>query len=242
MRYLTKEILLTLLIILTFGHIYSQVQDSLYVWANPGLNIRKTIDPNSEIISFISFGEKILPDWSESSDNINLRIKESAFVENKKTPELFLKGRMVKVKYKNQIGFVFSGFLSHFPVFPNDMSFLDFLITEFDTIKTIRYKSSYYSDQKIFENGIISFSYNECSGCSETTYIIPDISLQEGFLIAYHLFRLGDISKNSNNYYFWYPRKIEENYIEISGSLDLDFFISVRKSYSFTTLIIGSYN
>jgi len=227
---------------ITFGHIYCQQIDSLYVWANPGLNFRQTTDPNSDILELIPFGEKILIDWSESSEDKEIVLRESEKKGTSETPELSLKGRMVKAKYKNQIGFVFSGFLSHFPTFLNEISFVEFLIDEYDTIKTMRYESGYFSDQKIYGNGIISFSYCACTGCSELSVIIPNIHLQEGFLIGYHIFKLGEESTKSNQYWTWKVRKLEEYYIEISGTQELDFLLSIRESSGFTTVVIGSYN
>jgi len=225
---------------LTSSQLFSQKTDSLYVWAYPGLNIRQTEDPNSEIVSYIPFGEKTLPDWTSSNRNIELRIKESSYIGNKWRPEFFLNGKMVKIEYNGQVGFVFSGYLSSFPTFSTEVSFHDFLIERYDTIKTFKFEHTYHSDQTIFKNGIISFSYNECSGCAETTYIIPNLSLQEGLLIAYHIFRL-DVSSN-NEWQQWYVKTNKENHLEITGTLDLDFFIGVRKSYSYITLTIGSYN
>lgn len=240
MKYIIKEILLTsFILIMTFGQIYCQVQDSLYVWASPGLNIRKTSNPNSEIISNIPFGEKILPDWKETSENIDLRIKETAFVNNKETPELFLKGRMVKVNYNDQVGFVFSGFLSRFPTHSSENLFFDdFLLQEFDTIKTFRYNNHYYSDQKFFDNGIVLFSLGDGAGCQENTYIIPGISLNEGFLIVYQIFKLGNKDSSSYEYPDWYVVENNEDSIEIKGIYQLDFYASIRKTNNFVTISI----
>ena len=73
MRYFEKiSFLVISLTTFTMGQTFSQLPDSLYVWAHPSLNIRQTPDPNSEIISFIPFGEKIRTDWSELNDEIKL--------------------------------------------------------------------------------------------------------------------------------------------------------------------------
>jgi hypothetical protein len=221
----------------------------MYVWANPGLEIRKTSDPNSVIISSIPFGEKILPDWSEADEYIYLKIKEAPSGYGSEAHDLSLYGKMVRVKYKDQTGFVYSGYLSRFPTFSFEKSFHKFLLSEFDTIATVhheskQYERTYHSHQMIFKNGINYFSYDCGTGCGEATYIIPNISLQEAFLIAHHIFRLDDTSLfyNNDDYGFWSVWENDEYHLHISGSSEMDFGISIRKSYSFVTLVMGYYN
>ena len=237
-----KQLLAVITLVFISAQIVCQEVDSLYVWAYPELNIRQSEDPNSKVISYIPYGEKVLPDWSFSSNYLDLKVKDSSLYENKMTQELKLRGKMVKVNYDGKIGYVFSGYLSKFPTFNLNMSFDDYLISEYDTLKTIQYKHPLYSDQKIYQNGIVSFMYSGCMGCGETTYIIPGISLQEGFLIAYNMLNLGNNSYLEYDHLGWYVIKRTEDYIEIRGSIEVDIFISIRKSYSYTTIIVGYYN
>jgi len=238
-----KKQLLTVITLLFISlQIVCQEVDSLYVWAYPELNIRLSKDPDSKVISHIPYGEKVMPDWSFASNYIDIKVKDSSLYENKMTQELKLRGKMVKVNYDGKIGYVFSGYLSNFPTFNLNMSFDDYLMREYDTLKTIQYKHPLYSDQKIYQNGIVSFMYSDCMGCGEITYIIPDISLQEGFLIAYNMLNLGNNSYLEYDHLDWHVIKRTEDYIEIRGSIEVDIFISIRKSYSYTTIIVGSYS
>jgi len=243
MTYYSKILFISILIIIiscTKGN--TQTNDSLFVHASSGLNIRKTIDPNSEIISNIPYGEKVLPDWTKKSEIIELRIKTSRYIHNKRTPEFHLIGKMVKVNYKDVTGYVFSGFLSSFPAFDNNSSFDNFLLNEFDTCKTFRYSNYYYSDQKMYKNGVISFTQGNGGGVQETTYIIPSISLQEGFLIAYNILRLGDKKNSDNEFPDWYIWKKGEDFIIIEGIYQLEFSATIRKTNSYISITEGTYN
>ncbi len=73
----------------------------LYVLASSGLNLRKTSDPASEVLTNIPYGGAVT---SQSlSENGTLMT-----VEN-------MAGKMVQVHYEDQSGFAFSGFLSPIP-------------------------------------------------------------------------------------------------------------------------------
>jgi len=243
MKIITRKMLFLFTLIITVStQGYTQSKDSLFVYATSGLNIRKTSDPNSEIISNIPYGEKILPDWTEQSENIELRIKTSRYINNKKTPEFHLSGRMVKIEYKGVVGFVFSGLLSSFQAFPHDKGFGDFLLSKFDTCKTFKYNNYYYSDQKMYNNGINSFTQGNGGGCQETTYIIPGISLQEGFLIAYNILRLGNSKNIDNEILDWYIWEKDDNYIHIKGIYQLEFSATIRSFNGFVILKEGVYN
>ena len=202
--------------------------------------MRETNDPTSDIIYNLQYGEKVFINWAEESKYIDLRVKTSSFIENRKTPELYLTGRMVNVKYKDKVGYVFSGFLLSFPPFSNEKQFNEFLLAQYDTCKTIKCEDCLWSNQIIFENGIISFGYAPTTGCQENTYILPQFSVQGGFLIAYHILRLGiENDPRSTVPRTWYVNSKGRDFIEIQGQDEGGFFASIRQISNFVSITIG---
>jgi len=82
-------------------HIYFEIGDSLTATASSGLNLRSEKNDASEIISVIPFGDRV--------EVLSNDFKAYGFLENRR-------GRWIKVNYGNQIGYVFSAFLSNLKI------------------------------------------------------------------------------------------------------------------------------
>jgi hypothetical protein len=226
---------------LIHGQIRYENGDTLINWASSGLNIRMTKESNSEILLNIPFGEKIIVLEKKNEEETKVRIKISCFIEGKKTPEFDLVGKMIKVKYGKSEGYVFDGFLSNFQPLSNNKNVDDQLEKNNEILKRFDLQKQSYSSQLVYSNGINKFAFSPGSGCQENSYIIPEISLQEGFLFLYHVLRLNSDELNSEKCR-WYISDIGNNYIKISGTAGTDFSGSVTYFGNFTIITIGMYN
>lgn len=223
------------------GQVRYNIGDTLNVWASSGLNLRLTKESNSKILTNIPYGEKIIILDNSTDEETKVRMKVSCFIENKKTPEFNLTGRMIKVEYNKSEGFVFDGFLSKFQTFSNEEPIEDYLNKNSEILEIFDHEKNTYSRQNVYSNGINSFSFSPTSGCQENSYVIPEISFQEGFLIVYHILRLNrDELKNENC--SWYISEIRNNHVKIRGMSEIDFSGSITNFGNFTVITIGMYN
>lgn len=135
-----------LLVIIIANSLFSQdINNTLYVNAVKGLNLRMEPKPNGKILAIIPNGEKVL-------------VVE---VKNKKVTINNISGSWVKIKWKNLNGWVFNGFLT---TTENDSSSLiqhikdvapkmssDVEIIKADTAKVIDLYQGYYTVTYITE-------------------------------------------------------------------------------------------
>ncbi len=112
MKTLTFKIISIFLLLVSSGmKLVSQsinyaINDTMYVYAFNGLNIREQQNMNAKVIKKIEFGQKVQI----------LEIPENAYdnaieIEN-------IKGNWLLVKYNNTIGYAFDGYLSKLPNTP----------------------------------------------------------------------------------------------------------------------------
>jgi ABC-type Fe3+-hydroxamate transport system substrate-binding protein len=100
-----KNAFFILLMFFSLGLIAQNNTTTFYVLASSGLNLRKSADANAEKITLLPKGAKVTLLTPAAAKNMT--------VDN-------LKGGMAKVKYGDQTGFVFDGYLSAYP-WPADL-------------------------------------------------------------------------------------------------------------------------
>ena len=239
-RTLFNLLIVPLLLNTLYGQTFYHEGDTLYVWASSGLNIRESFEKSSEIIGNISFGEKIVILKTGDNKSTELRVKSSCLIDSKPTNEFFLKGKMTMIRYKELEGYVFDAFLSRFTPIPTEyilFNFNEFLENKFDTLQILKtYTGDNTSEQIILSNGINIYT-KTVSTCGQITYIIPDITFQEGFLIAYRLLHLEKKELNQNDCQ-WYKYDSGYNFVEIWVYDDLLYKVSIRQINNFVSITI----
>ncbi len=171
--------------------------DSLFVWAKSGLTLRDSTSIRSAKSFIILYGEQITI--------IDRNIGRTAFeVQEFGVPSFTIKGCWVRVKYKNHIGYVFDGYLSRLepviikerfgiPYVENLEEYLfrayNFIKKEVETLPT-----SYDYQKRIYKfEGGVELIEEGSVGWYMHQLIIPNISFEEGYLLANFLF---DLEKN----------------------------------------------
>lgn len=160
--------------------------DTLYVWAEGGLMIRDTNSITGKKISAIPYGEKV--EVLESILHPN-RADSIKFIEpwedayEQQYIGYYLKGRWVKIKFQGVYGFVFDGYLSHFPaprsgesqLHENLPAYLErvFGVNDQYTRSGENYviRDVYYGQGITLKNIGVKDSY--------TKYVFPNLSIQE---------------------------------------------------------------
>lgn len=181
--------------ILSFGITEYKPGDKLFVWAESGLNLRKSTDSKSKVLTKIPFAEDVIclgrKSWLEYA-NYSKKLKDKAKTTDGKTIEIEFKGTWVKVKFGKYEGFVFDSYLSRFEPISNDgnlVSLFDFFKQSSDSLIYLEKKDptlDYGRNKIAFSNGIF-MTQNYRSGGSWFQMNLPDFSIEEAFLILRHL-------------------------------------------------------
>jgi len=190
-----------------------QANDSLYVWAISGLNMRTTPDLKGEKIMIIPYGEKIkIENKKGDLPAMKVLFRKGRKVQEgegeiydrhtgetmKKIPDFFIEGHWVKINYRGIEGYLFDGYLSSLPTLEGKIdtlvngkkhlrlkeNFHEWAKRNYGEFRTLKIKNKKYESGeniKTYMNGIIE--YLSWSKGSESTIIIPNISLNEGFLL-----------------------------------------------------------
>ena len=167
-------------------------RDTLYAWADGGLNIRAAGSVSADVIGSIPYGGRMI--FLQYADNGS--VEQIQFYQANvndtlvndielKCIDYFQKGWWIQVKYENAIGYVFSGYTSRYkPILadywiPNWIKQNERLISENEFYD----KNTDCTDVfQYFENGISVIGKLSKSG--SWTYIIPNMSLEEAILLT----------------------------------------------------------
>lgn len=196
MRY----IIITIVLLFLNVDVNSQnlkIGDTLYVWAESGLILRENSNINSEAITTIPYGISVILVDNEPKGFHNYN--EIDEYEHKKVlmPAIKYKGRFYKVKYLDFEGYIFNGLLSTLPTlnirynesreFFHSENLKSYFNREFGILIILRNRGAdtldYWSQRIVYNNGII---LDEEKGVSwwNYSYIIPDISMNEAYLLV----------------------------------------------------------
>jgi hypothetical protein len=169
-------------------------QDTLTVMAKSGLFLRAKADVKSTSLKKIAYGEKIvlLPDSIISGE---FKIEE--------IKDFFITGRMIKVNYNGIVGYVFSGFLTKFPMPASnktearlhDLYYLQSSFSSIGKYDIERYNECKGDDEDClcasrekFEGGIEHY-FNSCSEKGVGVNItIPKMTIVEAYFMAKSLY------------------------------------------------------
>ncbi len=180
-------------------------RDTLYSWADGGLNLRASNDINSSIIGSIPFGEAMVYIKRDGRTKY-IQFYKASTKDTLVNGSLFKcinylqEGHWAKVKYNNVVGFVFSAHISRYKP-GKDKSILNCiqqnasLIHEYETYDTIGDRTTKYI---YFKDGISVVG--NMTNSSSWTYTFPDMSLEEAMLLARKLIesRMKYFSRDGN--------------------------------------------
>lgn len=166
--------------------------DTLVNWAKGGLNIRIDKKLSSKKIGLIPYGEKVVVQESKINrwnDKIDVVLIPKVDIKGVDNSSYILNGRWVKVKFANQIGYAFDGYLSKYsaPKFlryqnADRLEPLDkYLEREFGIVSKIKDKYVVGEDAVFnlieFKGGVLEQKI--ASKTAYVKYVLPDFSLEE---------------------------------------------------------------
>ena len=184
--------------------------DTLFVWAKSGLVLRATDDFKSEKIATLPFGTAVKTHSykyrDEDISEIEVVVVQPYNFNGKKYPGYKIPGQWVKVTAQGKTGYVFDGYLSKYPPPPTKLEpgergewheYLSkvFGIAGISKKEAGEDKNSPGHDLVFYKNGASYQRRYAGESASAITYILPQLSLEEGFLLANYF---EDLEKNSN--------------------------------------------
>jgi hypothetical protein len=200
MKKILPAILFMLLQVSAFSILEYQSGDTLYVWAESGLNLRSQPQSSSDILQTIPFGEAVVAlqgkNFYDRRNNSTVIFDRSQF---KKTNDQFtgvrIEGIWVKVQFQGIEGFVFDGYLSSYPHPNRDkikspaFNLHGYLTTILPVRKFSEWDENQDSglDKFIWENGAW-FEGRYASGGMNFKYVFPEMPMEEAFLLALFFF------------------------------------------------------
>lgn len=185
--------------------------DSLYVWALSGLVLRSGPAAEATRLLTIPYGEFVVAlrtkySGDETKHQVRIQQKEFQYYyagDSVFFPEVNLSGAWARVVYKGQEGFVFDGYLSHWPVLQvqyEDYSdapggklpraeplrnYLDRNFGRVDTLLCVHGDAAFPDERQeraVYKRGIVVES-RAFEKHGEQVWVFPDMSRDEAFLL-----------------------------------------------------------
>ncbi len=189
-----------LFILLTFctGSLFAQHQlnpEIRYVWAESGLSLRVAGKADAERIGVVPYGEtvRITGKLGQKSKILALPAVTYEWEDEMIGEEYIMNEPFLEVVYKGDTGYVYNGYLGHYPTPQETSSFsgasLDKWLTRLtgvpDTVLHGYNPLEYDRFQGIFHyrNGIVA-TYRDTEGGGNSLFAFPVGSINEGYLIA----------------------------------------------------------
>lgn len=184
--------------------------DTLFVWAKSGLVLRAADDFKSEKIITLPFGAAVKTHSYKYRDEdiaeIEIAVVQPYNFNGKKYPGYTIPGQWVQVTAQGKTGYVFDGYLSKYPPPPSELepdergqwhAYLSkvFGIASISKKEGGEDKNLPGHDIVFYKNGASYQRRHTGEFASGITYMLPQLSLEEGFLLANYF---DDLEKNSN--------------------------------------------
>lgn len=182
-----------LLIVITICHIKLfanskdfKTGDTLFVWANNGIFVRSRPDINSDLITKLNYGEKVIALEIDDRD-FEYEIIKSTKTKKQIFPKISVTGKYIKINLSGQVGYVYGGLLSKLKPINKDENLEKYFDRVFGQLKILEDNHSETSDYKfkriVYNNGTILQKENGNENWWDYLYFIPDVSLTEAYLL-----------------------------------------------------------
>lgn len=151
----------------------------LYVWANKGAKLREQPSIQSKLIHILPYGASV----STLKQDEKMISHQIDFFSQKKNsnanqPKVILKGHWIKVKYKNNEGYIFDKLLLSFSPVKNNEDIDEYVIREFKLNNVKKFKKV---TKEKFENKVFEYiEYHEVFTSKENSVIL-DVIQGEGY-------------------------------------------------------------
>ncbi|AYB34182.1 SH3 domain-containing protein [Chryseolinea soli] len=163
----------------------NSIGDTLYVWANDGLLMRKEPKFESPSLMKLDYGTAIVV-MERTGVGAEFVVARAMKHNQRSLPGISIFGGFVKIHYKGMEGFIFDGFLSRLAPLHDQESLDDYFGRVFGQLQTIdrsKPDSEYRFKRIFYKTGIVSEFEGGPENWFTHLYFIPGISLKEAYLL-----------------------------------------------------------
>ncbi len=172
-----------------YPHLF--IGDTLYSWADGGLNIRSAGTTSADIIGSIPYGRSMLfleySNYQTEQIQFYKAFKQDSIVYGSEFDciNYFQKGTWIKIQFGEKIGYVFNGYTSRYKPLQNDSWIPDWIKQNEKLISEKEFfdqEADYVEKFQYFEDGISIIG--KIAKAGDWTYIIPNMTLEEAMLLT----------------------------------------------------------
>jgi hypothetical protein len=164
---------------------YYEQGDTLYVWAVNGMMLRAEPDLNSKIVMKLAYGQQLIAGEITDRD-VPYEVMPAATIQKQNIPAITVRGKFIRINLSGTTGYVYGGLLSPLkPANPGEgfenyfdhaFGLLKVTVDEISDNKEIKFKRIVYQNGAILQEALGGGGWGYA-------YFIPDISLQEAYLL-----------------------------------------------------------
>lgn len=224
-----------------------KIGDTLFVWADNGILVRKQPDINSESIKKLNYGERIVIQEIDER-NFEYKIMESVTHQKEVFPGITVAGNFMKISFSGTVGYIYGGFLSRLKPINQGEGLEVYFARVFGQLKILADVRHDNSDNRfkriIYNNGTTLRQEWGNENWWSHVYFIPDITLREAYLLVN---RLVGFEKNyktgldgGSTWIETHPIKFESNTIVLQTGAFEQTDISVLPGYAVITMRGGN--
>jgi hypothetical protein len=188
--------------------------DTLYVWAIDGLMIRKGAKFDSPSLMKLDYGTAVVV-LERIGGEMEFVVADAIDRGQKTFPGISVFGEFLRIRHMGVEGFIFGGFLSRLAPLREKESLNDYFKRIFGPLQTID-RSKKISEavehrfkRTIYKTGIISEFETDGYG-SRSLYFIPDISMNEAYLLINKNSDLAENYKREREKATYFDQRIEK--------------------------------
>jgi hypothetical protein len=224
-----------------------EVGDTLFVWADNGIIVRSEPSMDAKAIIKLSYGEKVTV-LEVIDRELESEIIQSVTVKNQVFPRITVIGKFVKVNLSGSIGYVYGGLLSRLKPMQKGERFEAYLSRVFGILTVVadvrQDNSDYRFKRIIYANGAMLQQEHGNENWWNHLYLIPDITLNEAYLLINRLVCFETEYKRAINegsdWIETHPTKFEPNAIVLQSGPFEETCIKLESHYIFITMSGGN--
>ena len=223
------------------------VGDTLFVWTDNGVIVRKQPGMESEAITKRSYGEKVIVLEVVGSE-LEYETVPSVSIKNQVYPKIAVIGKFIRINISGSVGYVYGGLLSRLKPMVKGERFEVYFARIFGQLRVVANvqdaKSDYKFKRIMYANGGMLQQEHGSENWWSHLYLIPDITLNEAYLLINRLvgFETGykrGIQEGSG----WveiHPTRFEPNEIVLQSGAFEETHIKVEPHYILITMRGGN--
>jgi hypothetical protein len=223
------------------------VGDTLFVWADNGIIVRKQPSMDSEVLTKLNYGERVIV-LEVVDRELEYEMMKSVNIKNQVFPRITVIGKFIKTKLSGSVGYVYGGLLSRLEPMVKGEGLEVYFSRAFGQLRVVadvRHENSDYKFKRIiYTTGAMLQQEHGNENWWSHLYLIPDITLGEAYLLINKLVGFETAYKRGidegSDWIETHPTKFELNAIVLQSGPFEETHIKVESHYILITVSGGN--